>query len=76
MPSNFLRPADLGTDYHIEDQGLTGILAGLSFFGYPVFIGVADATDTESIGSALARLTGMMFVVFIAITVQYAFPKR
>lgn len=75
MLSTLFRPARLGDDYEIEDQALAGILAGLSFFGYALFIGIADATDTGSIVSALARFTGMMSVIAIAITVQFAFPR-
>ncbi|MEJ5998391.1 hypothetical protein [Corynebacterium sp. H130] len=75
MLSKFLSPVDLGDDYQQEDQGLAGILAGLSFFGYAVFIGIADATEPGSIVSALARFTGMMFDIAIAISVQYAFPR-
>lgn len=75
MPRNFLKPVELGDRYEVENQGLAGILAGLSFFGYAVFIDIADATETESVVSALARFVGMCFVIAIAITVQYAFPK-
>lgn len=75
MLNKHLNPVEIGDDYQMEDQGLAGTLAGLSFFGYAVFIGIADATDTGSIVSALSRFTGMMFALAIGITVLYAFPK-